>query len=267
MLGLLRHLFPTLVCALFAGLGVASCGPAGPPEEPTELEAREAEGGERPAPQPIDPATVGSIAGRVRWPGPAPEREVIRIGKACPGHPTTLLSDRLIVEEGGVTDVLVHVRRGLAGWEIPPAEPQTATVDQVGCRYTPHVVALRAGGTLRVTNGDELAHNVRLSARRNSVSRNVTQSRGAEPLEVVFPRPEQGIAVVCDLHPWMGARVHVLDHPFYDLTGAGGAFALGGLPPGEYEIEARHETLGRIRETVMVEAGAETALDLEFEAR
>jgi hypothetical protein len=44
------------------------------------------------------------------------------------------------------------------------------------------------------------------------------------------------------MHPWMVAYVHVMDHPFYAITGPDGAFTLRGLPPGEYEIATLHES-------------------------
>jgi len=53
--------------------------------------------------------------------------------------------------------------------------------------------------------------------------------------------PELSVVVKCDVHPWMLAWVHVVEHPFYQVTGKDGAYSLAGLPPGTYEIEARHE--------------------------
>ena len=54
----------------------------------------------------------------------------------------------------------------------------------------------------------------------------------------------------CDVHNWMNAWVGVLDHPFYAVTGSGGAFDIQGLPPGTYTHrsvarEARHADADR----------------------
>ena len=62
--------------------------------------------------------------------------------------------------------------------------------------------------------------------------------------------------VKCDVHPWMGAFVHVLDHPFFSVTGDDGTFTISGLPPGNYTVTAWHETLGEQQQAdVKVEEG------------
>ena len=54
----------------------------------------------------------------------------------------------------------------------------------------------------------------------------------------------------------------VVDHPFYAVSGAGGAFEIKGLPPGTYTIEAWHEKLGT--QTQMVTVGAKDAKTIAF---
>jgi hypothetical protein len=66
----------------------------------------------------------------------------------------------------------------------------------------------------------------------------------------------------CDVHKWMHAFVGVLDHPYYAVTGADGAFDLTGLPPGTYTIEAWHETLGAQTQTVTI--GEQETGDVAF---
>jgi hypothetical protein len=262
-------LAPVLLCAL--GASSTGCSRSAPTvaDEPSELELRSAAA--EPAPRErIDPAAVGGIRGRVTFEGEPPEPRAIPLVRECKLHDEPLYAETLVVgPDGGLRDVLVHVRRGLAAWEIPPPAPDAPAprLDQVGCRYVPHVLALRAGQTLFVANSDPLAHNVHLRAPRNGLDANRSQGRGAPELELAFTRRELDVRVACDLHPWMGAVVHVLDHPFYAVTDASGAFALAGLPPGEYEIEALHAKLGKRRATVTVAAGADVSLDLGFATR
>src|SRR6185295_6171967 len=61
-------------------------------------------------------------------------------------------------------------------------------------------------------------------------------------IEKVFQNAEFKADFRCFMHPWMVAYVHVMDHPFYAVTGPDGAFTLKGLPPGEYEITTLHES-------------------------
>ena len=44
------------------------------------------------------------------------------------------------------------------------------------------------------------------------------------------------------MHPWMVAYVHVMEHPYFAITGPDGAFTLRGLPPGDYEVTTLHES-------------------------
>jgi hypothetical protein len=46
------------------------------------------------------------------------------------------------------------------------------------------------------------------------------------------------------------------------VTGADGAWALQGLPPGEYEVEAWHERLGT--QSRKAKLDAQGSLDVEF---
>ena len=66
----------------------------------------------------------------------------------------------------------------------------------------------------------------------------------------------------CDVHKWMNAFVGVVDHPFFAVTGADGAFELKGLPPGTYTIEAWHEKLGTQTQSVTI--GEKEAKDVAF---
>ena len=60
----------------------------------------------------------------------------------------------------------------------------------------------------------------------------------------VFSTQEVMVPFRCDVHKWMNAFVGVVDHPFFAVTGADGAFELKGLPPGTYTVEAWHEKFG-----------------------
>ena len=144
-----------------------------------------------------------------------------------------------------------------------PAEP--LRVEQRGCAWVPHVVAVRAGRGLLVSNDDPVPYNVHLRARRNPSS-NSTQAAGAAELRLVLDEPELDVPLVCDLHPWMGAWVHVVDHPWFGVTERGAA-RIEGLPAGAYELEVRHETLGKERLEVVVEQGGTAELTVTFAVR
>ena len=69
----------------------------------------------------------------------------------------------------------------------------------------------------------------------------------------------------CDVHPWMSARVYVLDHPFFAVTGADGRFEIAGLPPGEHHVVFSHPFLGERRRKVATADDAAAEVDVTFE--
>ncbi len=96
-------------------------------------------------------------------------------------------------------NVVVSIRAGLGDREFPVPN-QEVRLDQVGCEYVPHVVALMEGQALRVTNSDPTNHNVNIQPRVNPPE-NFSQPR-PEPVGKVlkFKTEEVPIKVKCDVH-------------------------------------------------------------------
>ncbi|HID23427.1 MAG TPA: hypothetical protein EYP14_13660 [Planctomycetaceae bacterium] len=205
-------------------------------------------------------AGVVRFVGSVKPPGPldtSSTPQCVRINRG------PILDESLIVgPEGGLKNVVVWIRKGLEKWEFPPpTEP--AVVDQKGCKFEPHVLAVRVGQEIRIRNSDPLIHNVHALPKRNT-SFNFTQAQqGMEDVRT-FERPETMIPIRCDIHPWMVCYVTVVPHPFFAVTGEDGWFDLAGLPSGEYTVEAIHERLGRLRRTVSVSEGQRVQLAFVF---
>ena len=124
-------------------------------------------------------------------------------------------------DDDTLQNVLVYVSKGLEGKDFdPPKEP--VVLDQVGCVYTPHVVAVMAGQPLEVRNSDATLHNVMAKTRQNTPF-NFGMPGQSPPVTKVFKQPEFKINLQCFMHPWMYALLHVLDHPFFAVTGPDGA--------------------------------------------
>lgn len=194
----------------------------------------------------------GALSGTVKLLGtPPPLRTIAMSVPYCssqwPDKPP-VHEDVVLGPGQELANVLVHITRGVpAGASPVPAF--RATLDQRKCLYAPHVVAMRAGQELEVVNSDGDPHNVNILSVVNPLF-NRMQPAGAPPLLIQRSQPELGVRVKCDIHPWMSAVLHVLDHPHFQLTGLDGTFTLPDLPPGEYELEARHEIFGTARATV-----------------
>ena len=206
-----------------------------------------------------------TVTGVVKFKGPRPERKPNEalLGQAfckeaCAGKAP--LEDKWVFGKNGDDDtfgnVLVYVSKGLDGKKFaPPKEP--AVLDQSGCVYTPHVVGVMVGQTLQVRNSDATLHNVMANLRTNKAFNEGMGVKGST-IEKVFQNPEFKADFRCFMHPWMVAYVHVMEHPYYAVTGPDGAFTLRGLQPGEYEIATLHESSrfeASVRITIKIGAG------------
>ena len=195
-----------------------------------------------------DSKDAGSISGVVLFKGEKPEPKPLTeiAGNAfCKEHHKDELPPRrtfMFGRNGGrdtVQNVLVYVSKGLEGRTFePPKTP--AVLDQVKCLYTPHVVAVMVGQTLEVRNSDDTLHNV-MAAPRVNPAFNFGQPSAGSKNELVFKGAEMKMNVKCFMHPWMSGYIHVLEHPFFAVTGEDGTFTIKGLPPGEYEVTVLHE--------------------------
>jgi len=206
-----------------------------------------------------------SITGRVKIEGARPKSLHISMAAdpACAkAHPSGVNNDDVVAgSEGGLENVVVFVSQGLpAGGFNAPAEP--AHIEQKGCMYEPHVVAVQENQKLRVVNEDATLHNI------HPLPSNNREWNKAEPpgstIEETFPREEVAIPVKCNVHPWMRSYIAVFRHPFFAVSGKNGAFELKNLPPGNYTIEAWHEKLGKSQQTITVGAGETKSLDFVF---
>ena len=80
----------------------------------------------------------------------------------------------------------------------------------------------------------------------------------------VFTKPELFLQAKCSVHPWMGAYIAVMDHPFFAVTNQQGGFSLKGLAPGKYTIEAWHEVFGTLQQEVVIAGGDSEVINFTF---
>lgn len=196
-----------------------------------------------------DAKDAGVITGVVYFTGKQPDIKPVSdiAGNAfCQEHHKDKLpmKDTFVFGKNGdkqtLQNVLVYVSKGLEDKDFDPPK-KSVLLDQVGCMYTPHVVAVMVGQKLAVRNSDETLHNVMSSPRENPPF-NFGQPVAGQVNEIVFQQPEMKVNTKCFMHPWMSAYIHVLPNPFFAMTGKDGTFKIQGLPPGEYELTVLHES-------------------------
>jgi hypothetical protein len=248
-----RELIQALGCGallvLAAGCGNAPPPPAGAAEPPPPAAAGR-----------FDPATAGTIEGRVTWAGELPDVPPFTVwGEPTPGgirgprraqpNPNAPAIDP---HTRGVGNAVVFLRgvdpARARPWDHPPVR-----VEQRDYR-------------LHVLQGDADARDgfVRRGAPVEMLSRQPAfhslRADGSAFFTLAFPDPDQPLSRRLDRggvvelssaagYFWMRAYLFVSDHPYFTRTDAAGRFTLPQVPPGDYRVvcwmpswvEARHE--------------------------
>src|SRR5499433_3276622 len=141
--------------ALCALLFLAACNKN---TEQSSNTAAEKEAQPAPAATPIDPSTVATVSGTVKFDGTAPKPAKIDMSQD-PGCKGTNQAETIEASNGDLANVFVYVKDGLGSrtFDIPK---DAVTLDQEGCRYHPHVLGVMAGQNLEVKNDDKTTHNI-----------------------------------------------------------------------------------------------------------
>lgn len=255
---------PRLLLALLGALpALAQAAPFDPPVESRGAphEQLRAQMAARPARltayQPVAVAQAGKIVGTVRLAGPAPELPPLKrtkdrgvCGESGPDE------SLLLGEKGGIANAVVSVEAASG----KPLEKASATLDQKGCTYAPHVQALPLGATLTLQNSDPVLHNVHGYLGETSAFNDAEPLQGQQKAETM---KKPGLyRVRCDVHGWMGAWIFVSENPYFAVTDATGGFHIDGLAPGTYTLHVWHERLAE--QTLKVTVPAKGAAKAEI---
>lgn len=240
------------------GPGLPASGPDQPTPQPSGTER--ATTGAAPEAAPLPPSVpkpllspgLARLEGKVTLSGLAPKPAPLPVSRDLKTCGATRPDETLLLGPGGA---LAQVVLSIAGF--PPKaraagqKPARVRLDQRGCQYVPHLIAVAAGAELEVVNSDPVLHNVH--AREGEA----TAFNYAMPIKDYriphkLPRA-QLLRLNCDVHPWMSAVVDVLDTTAFAVTDAQGSYFLD-VPPGKYALKVWHEKLGE--RTIQVELAA-----------
>src|SRR6185295_17398551 len=92
---------------------------------------------------PAAAAGSAAVTGKITFEGTVPAAEKVKLNadpKCAAMHKDGLERWQLHVKDGGLADVLVYVKSGIKGTFPAPTEP--ALLDQQGCDYHPHMLAM-----------------------------------------------------------------------------------------------------------------------------
>jgi plastocyanin len=221
-----------------------------------------------PAP-PVNPATAGAISGVVRFDGQPPARIPIDMSAdpACNLPKLPYLTEQIMVTDQQLANVYVYIKSGAPSYTAVPMAP-AVRLNQKGCRYSPHVIAVQQGGSVIFSNSDATVHNVHtMPDQPGNASIDISEPAGSAPRTQVFPTPEVMLSVRCNNHPWMSAFINVAPNPWFAISGTDGKFTITGVPPGTYTLAAVHEKLGEQDIQITVPAKSAAQASFTFSAK
>lgn len=213
-----------------------------------------------------------NVMGTVKLKGAPPHQRAIDMSKepACAAqhkdHPIT--TESIVAgPDGGLANVVVYVSEGWQSGDVAAPVPEPV-LNQKGCQYQPHVLALDVNQRFKVNNGDQTSHNVHAIPKAGSANQewNRSQSPGAQPIEDSWKAEEVAIHLKCNIHPWMSGYMVVVKGP-YGVSDTKGSYKIENLPPGNYTLTAWQETLGTQTQKVTVTAEKPATANFTFKAK
>lgn len=139
--------------------------------------------------------------------------------------------------------------------KVPAVKP---VLDNVKCKFLPHVLAMRAGQTLTVKNSDDAAHNAKFSFFENEEVNPMIVAGGFK--DVIITKEEKAATRVdCNIHPWMNAYIIITNHPYAGISDSVGKIKIEKLPAGiPLDFKIWHESQDKSIEEVSLGGKKET---------
>lgn len=206
-------------------------------------------------------AEWGTLKGQFILDGTAPAPAKLNINKdqaVCGQH--ELVDESLLVDaNGGIKNILVYIRpaRGKK-IDVHPDYAASANdkvvLDNLNCRFEPHIVLLRTSQTLALKNSDSVGHNCKLDAFVNTPI-NVLIPPEATNDQKLTKEERMPVQASCNIHPWMTAFVVVRDDPYMAVSADDGTFEIKNIPAGKYEFQFWQEKAGYLKKIKLGSAG------------
>jgi hypothetical protein len=208
----------------------------------------------------------GSVSGTVTFSGSPAKPKAIDMTKepsCAKQHAVPLTTEGAVTgPNNGLGNVVVYISAGAPDDSAPS---QLAKLDQKGCQYLPHVLALQVDQTLEISNDDQTSHNIHPLPRINR-EWNKSQPAGSPAISEKYNKPEF-ILVKCNIHSWMRGYFAVMKNSHYAVTGTDGEFKLPNLPAGKYTITAWHEAYGEQSQDVTISGSENQTLNFSLKVK
>ena len=179
------------------------------------------------------------------------------------GH--RLLREVTVRSNGGLKDAVVVVEG------VERGKPFTFTNAEVNvklCQFLPFVTVVSDARQLTVFNRDPVPHDMQGSSHDETGGelafyRPVLQAEGTTDL-VRLSKGRHVFIMQCSIHPYMQNWGYTVDHPYFAVTDATGAFSIENLPPGTYRLKVWHPILGTREKELTVTSNQLVSMELSF---
>jgi len=145
----------------------------------------------------------------------------------------------------------------------PRGTPVRVDVTLDGRSFSPRVVVVPVGSTVRFPNRDPFNHNVFSLSDPNAFDLGL-YGRG-EAGDHRFRHPGL-VRVYCNIHPQMSGFIMVRDNAYFAQPGADGAYTIANVAPGTYTLHVWHERAPEVTQQITVPAGGLAGADVALDA-
>lgn len=204
----------------------------------------------------VQAADWGDLSLTLTYDGAPPEAKKLDANKdqaVCGKMP--LFDESLVVnsKNKGLANVVVtlYLKPGSAKPAVHPDYEKTAkdevVMDNLGCRFEPHITILRSTQTLVLQNSDPIAHNIKADLLNNPPFNPIIPG-GAKLKQTLKAEERLPVPVSCSIHPWMQGRLMVRDNPYFAVSDKEGKVEIKNLPAGKWTFQFWHEVPGFVQE-------------------
>ena len=148
------------------------------------------------------------------------------------------------------------------------AASKKITINQLGCRFVPHLSVITNGGEVEIINSDTILHNIHtyeMLGTTNFSRFSVSQpQRGDIVTKKIKLKRAVGLRVMCDAHDFMRGFIFVARNPYYAVVDSDGEFFIEDVPPGTYRIKSWHGTLGEKEASASIQPNGVVGIDIFY---
>lgn len=186
---------------------------------------------------------------------------------ALPPARTHELSGRVRLTEKGKpsTDRTLEPRHTVVVFEPakkgPAPKPVTAEMSTLKKEFSPRLLVVPVGSTVRFPNLDPILHNVFSISGANSFDLGLL---GKGPGKIATFKEAGIVRVFCNVHHAMFAYVYVVSTPHWSTVGVDGRFRLAGLPAGPGRLTVWNERSAPAVSELTLPAAAPLELAVEI---